>query len=104
MTAQIHTDIEDPIERLAAITRTTRDSKEAKSGVSARLMTDFSQHVPSATQALAGRLVSRINTDRRMCNLFISNVPGPQVDLYMNGARQVSNYAMAPLNDGMGWS
>ena len=102
MTAEIHTNIEDPVERLNAIARTTRDTKEAKSGVSARLMTDLSRHAPSSTQLLAARLISRIGTGPRVCNLFISNVPGPQVSLYMNGALQVSNYAMAPLNEGMG--
>ena len=102
MTAVIYTDIADPVERLNAIARTTRDTKEARSGVSARIMTDLSQHVPSATQLLAGRLVTHMSMGRRMCNLFISNVPGPQVPLYMNGAEMLSSYGMAPLNNGLG--
>lgn len=102
MTAAIHTDIEDPLERLQAIRETTRRSKEAKSGLSARLMTDLSQHVPAATQAVAARLVLNAGIAGRMCNLFVSNVPGPQVDQFMNGALMVHNFAMAPLADGMG--
>jgi hypothetical protein len=37
-----------------------------------------------------------------MCNLFISNVPGPQIPMYMNGARMVRSVGLAPLADGMG--
>jgi hypothetical protein len=37
-----------------------------------------------------------------ICNLFISNVPGPQVPMFMNGARQIATYGIAPLVDGMG--
>ncbi len=102
MTTSIHTNVEDTLERLSAIRESTRQTKEAKSGISARLMTDLTRHVPSATQALAGRLVSRVGTGPRVCNLFISNVPGPQVPMYMNGALQIANFAMAPLNNGMG--
>jgi WS/DGAT/MGAT family acyltransferase len=102
MTASIHTDVADPVERLKAIARTTRETKEARSGVSARIMTDLSQHVPSATQLLAGRLVTHMSMGRRMCNLFISNVPGPQVPLYMNGAELIASFGMAPLNNGLG--
>ena len=65
-------------------------------------MTDLSQHVPASTQVLAGRLVLRAGMTARMCNLFISNVPGPQVPLYMNGAKQVGAYGLAPLVNGMG--
>ena len=65
-------------------------------------MTDLSQHVPSATLVTAGRLVLRAGMAARVCNLFISNVPGPQVPLYMNGAQQVATYGIAPLVDGMG--
>jgi len=102
MTAAIHTDIADPVARLKAIKKTTQETKEAKSGVSARLMTDISQHVPSATQVLAARLITRVGTGPRVCNLFVSNVPGPQVPMFLAGAKQVSNYGMAPLNNGMG--
>jgi len=102
MTTPVFTDIHDSIERLGSIHAATRRSKEAKAGVSARLMTDLSQHVPAATQVLAGRLVLRAGMASRACNLFISNVPGPQVPLYMNGALQVSAYGLAPLVNGMG--
>lgn len=102
MTTRIFTDIEDPVARLREITRTTKKSKEAKSGLSARLMTDLTQHVPAATQVLAGRLVLRAGMAPKVCNLFISNVPGPQTTLYMNGAKIMHSYGMAPLANGMG--
>ena len=102
MTAPIYTNIEDPIERLTRIHRATQQSKAAKAGVSARVMTDLSKHVPASTQVIASRLVLRTGIAARMCNLFISNVPGPQVPLYMNGALQVGSFGMAPLANGMG--
>ena len=102
MTTRIFTDIERPLARLGQVSKTTRKSKEAKSGLSARLMTDLTQHVPAATQLLAGRLVLRAGMAPKLCNLFISNVPGPQTTLYMNGAKILHSYAMAPLANGMG--
>ena len=102
MTAPIFTNIGNDVDRLACIQEATSLSKEAKAGVSARLMTDLSQHVPAATQVLAGRLVLRAGMAARTCNLFISNIPGPQMPLYMNGAQQVGAYGLAPLVNGMG--
>jgi len=102
MTVPIFTDVDKPIERLQRVLAATEKSKAAKEGVSARVMTDLSQHVPAATQVLASRLVLRTGAAARMCNLFISNVPGPQLPLYMNGAEQIGFYGMAPLVNGMG--
>ncbi len=102
MTTRVYTDIERPLARLSQVGKTTRKSKEAKSGLSARLMTDLTQHVPAATQLLAGRLVLRAGMAPKVCNLFISNVPGPQTTLFMNGAKILHSYAMAPLANGMG--
>lgn len=102
MTTPIFTDEADPLKRLQRIHQSTRASKEARSGISARLMTDITRHVPAATQVLASRLILRSGAAARMCNLFISNVPGPQTPMYMNGAKMVRNVGLAPLADGMG--
>ncbi|HSG97383.1 MAG TPA: wax ester/triacylglycerol synthase family O-acyltransferase [Woeseiaceae bacterium] len=102
MTTQIFTNVEDPSARLRQIVASTQKSKEARAGVSARLMTDLSQHVPAATLVTVGRLVMRAGMAANICNLFISNVPGPQQPLYMNGAQQILTYVMTPLADGMG--
>ncbi len=102
MTTKIFTDIEKPVDRLRQIHSATQSSKAAKAGISARLMTDLSQHVPAATLVTAGRLVLRAGMAANICNLMVSNVPGPQVPLYMNGAQQIATYGIAPLADGLG--
>jgi hypothetical protein len=102
MTVPVFTDEADASQRLKQIHRATRASKEARSGISARLMTDITQHVPAATQIMASRLLLRSGVAAKMCNLFISNVPGPQIPTYMNGARMVRSGGLAPLADGMG--
>jgi len=102
MSVALPTNVGDPLERLQIIRDTTRQTKAAKSGISARLMTDLSKHVPAATMAGVARLVAGGRFTSRLCNLFISNVPGPQVPLYMAGAKLLHTYGMAPLADGMG--
>jgi len=102
MTTPIYTNMENPLERLTTIAASTKNSKEAKSGVSARLMTDLSRHVPAATQILASRLMIQSTESIRPCNMFISNVPGPQIPTFMCGSRMVRSFGMAPLSDGMG--
>jgi hypothetical protein len=102
MTTPIYTDEADPGKRLERIRDATSLSKEARSGLSARLMTDITRHVPAATQVMVSRLVLQTGLAARVCNLFVSNVPGPQFPVYMNGSKQVGSYGMAPLGDGMG--
>lgn len=102
MTTRIFTDVANPVDRLRRIHESTQRSKAAKAGVSARLMTDLSKHVPAATMVTAGRLVLRAGMAATVCNLFVSNVPGPQIPMYMNGAKQIASYGIAPLVDGMG--
>ncbi|NCF61963.1 MAG: wax ester/triacylglycerol synthase family O-acyltransferase [Gammaproteobacteria bacterium] len=102
MSVALPTGIEDPLERLQAIRDTTRQTKAAKSGISARLMTDLTKHAPAATLAGVARIIASGRFTSSLCNLFISNVPGPQQALYMNGAKLLHSYGLAPLADGMG--
>ena len=98
----VRSDIADPLARLAAVRDYTVEAKEAKAGVSARIMTDLSQHIPGATMAAVARLVTSERFAVRGTNLFISNVPGAQVPLYLAGAQLVQQHGMAPLANNMG--
>ena len=102
MTTDLCTVLDDPIERMKEITRQTRLSKEAKAGVSARVMTDVTQSMPGATLALVSHLIINSGITAKLCNLAISNVPGTQVPIFMKGARCLHQYGMTPLGDGMG--
>jgi WS/DGAT/MGAT family acyltransferase len=102
MSVALPTYAADPLDRLRIVRDTTSQTKAAKSGISARLMTDLSKHAPAATLAGVARLVAGGRFTSKLCNLFISNVPGPQQTLYMNGARMIHTFGMAPLADGMG--
>ncbi len=102
MTAPIHTDVATAAERLQRIYESTQQAKNADSGIAARLLTDITKQFPATTQVMATHLLLRSGMASKVCNLFVSNVAGSPVPLYMNGARAVQGYGMAPLGDGMG--
>ncbi len=105
MSVSMRTDIADPLERLHAVHTATRNSKALSKAYGARLMTDLNRHVPASTLALAGRLVSRwglANAIDPIFNAVVTNVPGPQVPMYMNGAKLIGYYGLGPITDSMG--
>lgn len=102
MTIKIWSNIADPVKRLEAIKDTTRETKAAKSGLSARLMTDLTKHIPGVTMAGVARILTDERFAPKMSNLMVSNVPGPQIQLYMNGSKLTHQYGLAPLAHGMG--
>lgn len=105
MYVQTRSDIADPLERLKAVHEGTSDAKELSNAIGARTMTDYSQFVPSTLTAQGARLASRWGLMSRvnmLANCTITNVPGPQVPLYVNGARMVANLASGPILDGLG--
>lgn len=102
MSVAIGTDIAAPLERLASIRGITAASKSAEAGAGARLLIDLPQHIPSMAMAGLAELLSVEGFAPRFCNLFVSNVPGSPVRLYMNGAQCTHQYGLAPLGPGMG--
>jgi len=105
MTVAIGTDINDPMKRLEAVFEHTTNSKELTNAVGAKTMTDYTQFIPSTTAGLAARLYTGLGLANRMklpMNCVITNVPGPNVPLYMTGARLVTQFGTGPILDGMG--
>ncbi len=94
----LHTEIEDPVERLQALSKRMGKVKKAFKATPARLMMDW-MNVPSpGLLAQAARLYENFSIQDYVYppyNLVISNVPGPQQPLYLCGARVLANYPVS---------
>jgi diacylglycerol O-acyltransferase / wax synthase len=104
MSAPLFTNIEDPVERLEATHEALRDMKERHSALPAELLQDANHFIPPAVFSRAARATFTLATSvgRPTWNLVISNVPGPQLPLYLAGARLLANYPFSVITDGMG--
>lgn len=105
MTISLGTHIEDPIGRLSAIHEAAVASKGMSNAVGAKLLTDYSQFIPSTTAAMAARLYVQLGLSERVnipFNCVVTNVPGPQFPLYSAGAKLLAQYGLGPIFDGMG--
>jgi diacylglycerol O-acyltransferase / wax synthase len=84
-----------PATRVKRIRQATRALKESGVAVSADSIIGLGAYAPPALHATAARLVSR----GRWFNLVVSNIPAPQVPLYLAGARLLSSYPAMPLGE-----
>src|SRR5262249_42567196 len=92
MNVAIGTHIEDPLERLRAVHADAMASKEMTNAVGAKLMTDYSQFIPSTTASLAARMDTNLgmaHRSNRVFNYVMTNVPGPQVPMYCAAAKMM---------------
>jgi len=100
------TDIADPIERMRSIQAHTAKGDGIGQAVGAKELTDITKHAPAATLALASRLLadSSLNLGRHeaLASCTITNVPGPAIPLYLDGARMTYFSGIMPISDGMG--
>jgi WS/DGAT/MGAT family acyltransferase len=105
MTAPLHTEVEDPIERLEQTHESLVEMKERHRALPADLLRDANQFVPPALFSRAARLTFSLSASKRgrpAWNLVVSNVPGPQIPLYMAGAQLEAQYPISVITDGMG--
>lgn len=84
---------EDPIERLRLIGEAMEGLKEGKQAVGAQVLTELSGFAPATILNQASRLMAR----QRFFNLVVTNVPGPQVPLYLMGREMIDLFPMVPL-------
>src|SRR5262245_60062161 len=73
--------IDDPVKRLAAVRQAMDGLKESKQALGAEVISRFNDFAPPTLLAQA----SRINFSTRLFNLIVTNVPGPQMPLYVLG-------------------
>jgi WS/DGAT/MGAT family acyltransferase len=105
MSASIHTNIADPIQRLQRIHESMSIAKEQHQALPATLLQDFAQFAPPAVAARAARVIARATVAQLVdmpFNVVISNVPGPQFPLYGIGSKLVASYPVSAINDGIG--
>jgi diacylglycerol O-acyltransferase len=100
MLAELATQIADPIERLRAVRLAMAEAKRHFNTVPATILQDISAVIPMALSGLAARAVFRMVTMGNFpFNLFVSNVPGPQLPLYVAGARVTGIYPASAITD-----
>ncbi|CAN5576543.1 wax ester/triacylglycerol synthase family O-acyltransferase [soil metagenome] len=104
MFSSLHTEIDDPADRLRAIAAASSVAKEHSSAISASLLQDWSQFAAPAVFGAAMRVYasSRLTEARPVHNLVVSNVPGPQVPLYFLGSEVRAMYPLGPIFHGSG--
>ncbi len=90
----------DPARRLRAIADTTAHIKESKQALGAEVLAAVSEFTVPVLLSLGARLATRART----YNAIVTNVPGPQIPLYLLDARLVAAYPLVPLfvNQGLG--
>ncbi len=88
----------DPVMRLHQVSVAMRGHKESGQSVGADALVAMSGFAPPTIHSLGARVASSFT--RRLFNLVVTNVPGPQFPLYAAGARMLSMYPVVPLAKG----
>jgi diacylglycerol O-acyltransferase len=93
MMAPLPVGVADPYERLAIVHEAMDEIKRSGQAMGAQALTELTGFAPPTIMAQAARLVAR----QRFFNLVVTNVPGPQIPLYVLGRRLEAIYPMVPL-------
>ena len=105
MAVGLGTDIEDPLERLAAVHQIARSSKKISSEAGSNTLLDVANVVPSAMGELTARAYRALGLSSLHPAIFscvVTNVPGPREPLFLAGSRMVACYGLGPIFDGVG--
>ena len=93
----VHSDIEDPLERLRAVVESAGAAKRVADALGKGTMRDVLEAMPASLAAGLARGVKMPGL-----GLVVSNVRGPDVPLYLAGARLVTYVPISIAMDGMG--
>jgi WS/DGAT/MGAT family acyltransferase len=105
MTIDMATDIEEALPRLRAVTEHARESKAYSSALGAKTMLELSQGLWPSVVGIGMRAATLAAVSGEMAlpiHTVVSNVPGPQMPLYLAGARVHMLMGLGPTVDMMG--
>ncbi len=104
MLATLPTHLTDPAERLQVVHGATTAAKAQQAAIPQGLIDQISDFSPPALTARAARVVFATGLLHRLppFNLCISNVPGPNVPVYLCGAKLLADYPVSVITDGQG--
>jgi len=104
MFSSLETQIVDPAQRLEAIAQANSVAKEHSSAIGATLLQDWTQFAAPAVFGVAMRVYARTRLTESLPvhNLVVSNVPGPQIPLYLLGGEVKAMYPLGPIFHGSG--
>lgn len=86
--AMMGSDIDDPVERLSAVTASTRAAKSQLEGMSQAAMVAYAAAILSPLGLQAGLAYTGLPSPLPLTfNVIVSNVPGPTQDRYFRGSR-----------------
>jgi diacylglycerol O-acyltransferase len=84
---------QDPIARLDIVREELKGLKSGGQAVGAQVLTELSGFAPATVMDQASRVMAR----QRFFNVVVTNVPGPQIPLYLAGKRMIDTFPMVPL-------
>jgi diacylglycerol O-acyltransferase len=104
MLATLPTNVADPGERVGIVHAATQVAKSQQAAMPQGLIDQVSDFSPPALTARAARVVFATGVLHRLppFNLCISNVPGPNVPVYLCGAKLLAHYPVSVITDGQG--
>jgi WS/DGAT/MGAT family acyltransferase len=104
MNVALHTEIADPMERLAAVHEASKSAKAYAEALGPRFVVDLTDVMPGNVLSLAIRTASATGLSEASVihNTIVTNVPGAPYQLYMCGAALVDSISLGPLIPNVG--
>ena len=88
----------NPAMRLHQVSFAMGAHTESGTQIGADSIVELGRFAPPTLHALGARVAGQLS--RRMYNVLVTNVPGPQIPLYAAGSKVIAMYPVAPLAKG----
>lgn len=105
MFTTLATDTDDPRERLAAVRQANAVAKGTQAAVGDALLMQAAELAPPTVTTVLARAYSGLrlaDLHPVVHNVVLSNVPGPPIPIYLDGATVVGLYPLGPVLEGPG--